>query len=82
MELLGKAYTRYSDINARILLVGLAAHGGNRTARVFTGDKSADFLIDSLYAAGLTNQPHSTSLDDGLIMNDIYDPSIKCVPAR
>ena len=81
----GKPIPGYGDINARILLVGLApaAHGGNRTARVFTGDKSADFLIDSLYAAGLTNQPHSTSLDDGLIMNDIFmTPVLKCVPPQ
>ena len=81
----GKPIPGYGDINARILLVGLApaAHGGNRTARVFTGDKSADFLIDSLYEAGLTNQPYSTSLDDGLIMNDIFmTPILKCVPPQ
>ena len=67
------------------MFVGLApaAHGGNRTGRVFTGDKSADFLIDSLYEAGFTNQPYSTSLDDGLIMNDIFmTPVLKCVPPQ
>ena len=79
----GKPIPGYGDVMAKLLLVGLApaAHGGNRTARVFTGDKSADFLIKSLYEAGLANQPTSVSVDDGLVLNDIFmTPVLKCVP--
>ena len=82
MELL--TYTRGTATLMLNLLVGLApaARSGNRTARVFTGDKSADFLIDSLYEGRLTNQPYSTSLDDGLIMNDMFMTVLKCVPPQ
>ncbi len=79
----GKAVPGYGDPDGKLLLVGLApaAHGGNRTARVFTGDKSADFLIMCLHEAGLANQPNSDRLDDGLILyNTFMTPVLKCVP--
>jgi len=81
----GKGVPGYGDINGELLLVGLApaAHGGNRTARVFTGDKSADFLIMCLYESGLANQPNSDSLDDGLeLFNTFMTPVLKCVPPQ
>ena len=55
----GKPITGYGDPNAKVLMIGLApaAHGGNRTGRVFTGDQSSDFLFKCLYAAGFANQP-------------------------
>ena len=64
----GKPITGYGDPNAKLIMIGLApaAHGGNRTGRVFTGDKSADFLFKCLYQAGFSNQNISTSIDDGL----------------
>ena len=67
----------------KILLVGLApaAHGGNRTGRVFTGDKSADFLVKCLYLTKLSNQPTSVSRNDGLKLKNSYmTPVLKCVP--
>ncbi len=73
----------YGDINGRLLIIGLApaAHGGNRTGRIFTGDKSSDFLVSSLYQAGITNQPLSKSIDDGLIYIDSYITlALKCAP--
>jgi uracil-DNA glycosylase family 4 len=60
-----------------------AAHGGNRTARVFTGDKSAEFLVNCLHAEGLSNQPNSDALDDGLeLKNTFMTPVLKCVPPQ
>ncbi len=79
----GKPITGYGDINAKLLMIGLApaAHGGNRTGRVFTGDKSADFLFKCLYKAGLANQNISISRDDGLILYNLYlTTALKCVP--
>ena len=79
----GKPIPGYGDINAKLLLVGLApaAHGGNRTGRVFTGDKSADFLIDCLYQEDIANQANSNSLKDGLkLKNAFMTPVLKCVP--
>jgi len=73
----------YGDINCRLLIVGLApaASGGNRTGRVFTGDKSSDFLVSCLHEAGITNQPTSERRDDGLIYYDAYiTAAVKCVP--
>lgn len=81
----GKPIPGYGDSKASLLLVGLApaAHGGNRTARVFTGDKSADFLIKCLYKEGLANQPNSDSLNDGLKFNNIFMTTmLKCVPPQ
>ena len=79
----GKPIPGYGDVSAKLLILGLApaAHGGNRTGRVFTGDKSADFLIKCLYQLRITNQPYSDSLADGLIMNNAFmTPVLKCVP--
>ncbi|MBE60484.1 MAG: uracil-DNA glycosylase [Candidatus Marinimicrobia bacterium] len=81
----GKPIPGYGDPKGELLLVGLApaAHGGNRTARVFTGDKSADFLVNSLHAEGLSNQPNSDALDDGLELNNTFmTPVLKCVPPQ
>jgi len=79
----GKPIPGFGDVNAGLLILGLApaAHGGNRTGRVFTGDKSADFLIRCLHKVKITNQSNSDSLTDGLIMNDTFmTPILKCVP--
>ena len=79
----GKPITGYGDQNAKLLMVGLApaAHGGNRTGRVFTGDKSADFLFSCLYKTGFANQPDSINKDDGLILRNMYlTTALKCVP--
>ncbi len=73
----------YGDINGRMMIIGLApaASGGNRTGRVFTGDKSSDFLISCLYEAGITNIPTSKSRDDGLEYIDAYITlAVRCVP--
>ena len=79
----GKPITGFGDINGKILLVGLApaAHGGNRTGRVFTGDKSADFLYKCLYKAKMSNQPTSENKNDGLKLYNTYvTTALKCVP--
>ena len=79
----GKPITGYGDIKAKLLLVGLApaAHGGNRTGRVFTGDRSADFLFKCLYKAKLSNQPASEYRNDGLKLYNTYiTTALKCVP--
>ena len=79
----GKPITGYGDPKAKLLIVGLApaAHGGNRTGRVFTGDKSADFLFKCLHGANISNQPNSTHRGDGLILYNAYiTTALKCVP--
>ncbi len=79
----GKPITGYGDVNGEILLVGLApaAHGGNRTGRVFTGDRSADFLYKCLYKAKLSNQNTSKKINDGLKLYNTYvTTALKCVP--
>ena len=79
----GKPITGYGDPKAQLLMIGLApaAHGGNRTGRVFTGDLSSDFLFKCLYAAGFANQPSSLKKDDGLILYNSYlTTALKCVP--
>ena len=79
----GKPITGFGDPKARILFVGLApaAHGGNRTGRVFTGDRSSDFLYKCLYKAKLSNQPNSDHKNDGLKLRDIFiTTALKCVP--
>ena len=79
----GKPITGYGDPKAKLLMIGLApaAHGGNRTGRVFTGDQSSDFLFRCLYESGLSNQPHSLDREDGLKLFDTYlTTALKCVP--
>ena len=79
----GRPVPGFGDPNAWLLIVGLApaAHGGNRTGRVFTGDRSGDFLYKSLYKAGLSNQATSENIDDGLNLNGVYvTAAVKCAP--
>ena len=79
----GKPITGFGDTNGKVLIVGLApaAHGGTRTGRVFTGDKSSDFLYKCLYKAKISNQPTSKHINDGLKLSKAYiTTALKCVP--
>ena len=79
----GKPVTGYGNKNGKLIILGLApaAHGGNRTGRVFTGDKSADFLINCLHKVKLVNQPTSENKNDGLKLYNTYiTTALKCVP--
>ena len=79
----GKPVTGFGGHNAKLLILGLApaAHGGTRTGRAFTGDKSGEFLFKCLYKAKIANQPLSENLSDGLNLNSTYITNIlKCVP--
>ncbi len=73
----------FGDPRARVLVVGLApaAHGGNRTGRIFTGDRSGDFLFASLYRTGFASQPTSEHRDDGLRLRGVYVTAVnRCCP--
>ena len=79
----GKPITGFGDTKGKILFVGLApaAHGGTRTGRVFTGDKSSDFLYKCLHGVKISNQPNSDNINDGLKLTDAdITPALKCVP--
>ncbi len=79
----GRPVPGFGDPGARMLVLGLApaAHGGNRTGRIFTGDRSGDFLFASLYRMGFADRPTSTSIDDGLTLTGAYVAAVnRCVP--
>jgi uracil-DNA glycosylase family 4 len=79
----GRPVPGFGDPDAGIAVVGLApaAHGANRTGRIFTGDRSGDWLFASMYRAGLANQPTSVSADDGLSLHGVWVCSaVRCAP--
>ena len=82
-EYWGRGIPGFGDPKAKLFILGLApaAHGGNRTGRVFTGDRSGDFLFEALFQAGFANQPASVRRDDGLQLKNAYiAAAVRCAP--